>query len=146
MTALLMRTPARLHLHALPRPVRRPADRTRPGGRGVSYGAARTGRAARPTLPTLQQVRRRVTVLASAVLVLVAVAVAGVAALVSPEVAEVPAVTTVTQVQRGESLSEVAVRAAPGSASAEVVAVIQELNSLSGSTVRAGQSLLVPAG
>ncbi|WP_156042333.1 LysM peptidoglycan-binding domain-containing protein [Rhodococcus sp. UNC363MFTsu5.1] len=54
--------------------------------------------------------------------------------------------TAVVQVQGGETLSDVATRVAPGSRVEQVVARILDLNAMSGASVQAGQSLVVPVG
>ncbi|AQA21299.1 putative dNA-damage-inducible protein [Rhodococcus sp. MTM3W5.2] len=54
--------------------------------------------------------------------------------------------TAVVQVQGGETLSDVASRVAPASRVEQVVARILDLNAMSGASVQAGQSLVVPVG
>jgi hypothetical protein len=58
----------------------------------------------------------------------------------------VPAATTVVQVGAGETLWDVARRVVPGTPVAAVVQRIRELNGLDGSSVHAGQPLVVPDG
>lgn len=99
-----------------------------------------------PHTPTPEQVRRRVVVLGSVLVLLGVLLVVGLSALRAAGVAPVPTPTGVVQVLPGESLSEVAVRVAPESPGAAVVERIRELNDLSTSTLRTGQSLVVPAG
>jgi hypothetical protein len=60
--------------------------------------------------------------------------------------AAVPAATTVAQVGAGETLWDVARRVVPGTPVAAVVQRIRELNGLDGSSVHAGQPLVVPDG
>jgi hypothetical protein len=56
----------------------------------------------------------------------------------------IPAATTVVRVGAGETVWDVARRAVPGTPVAAVVQRIRELNGLDGSTVHAGQPLVVP--
>lgn len=56
----------------------------------------------------------------------------------------VPAQTAAVQVRSGETLSDVASRVAPTAPVSAVVDRIRELNKMSGSGVRAGQTLLAP--
>ncbi|QCQ90791.1 LysM peptidoglycan-binding domain-containing protein [Rhodococcus sp. SGAir0479] len=56
----------------------------------------------------------------------------------------VPAQTAVVQVRSGETLSDVAARVAPGAPVGAVVDRIRQLNEMSGSGVRAGQTVLAP--
>ena len=54
--------------------------------------------------------------------------------------------TTLYQVSSGENLWQIASQVRGGRSIADTVAVIQNLNQLSGSVVEAGQTLVVPAG
>lgn len=122
--------------------------RRRPAGRFVKYGPAVA--APRPTpppsrpAPSLLRVRARVAVACALLLVVAAGAVCGLASLAGSEAAAVPVQTGVVQVHQGETLSELAARVAPGAPSSEVVQRIVQLNALSGVSVRAGQTLVVP--
>jgi len=57
----------------------------------------------------------------------------------------VPMATAVVQVRGGESLSDVAVRVAPGMPVGQVVEQIRELNDLEGSGLHPGQTLVTPS-
>jgi len=72
-------------------------------------------------------------------------AVVGIGLLSSAGAGGVPEQTSVVRVQPGESLWDVASRVAPDAVIGEVVARIQELNSLS-EPLRPGQALTVPVG
>ncbi len=72
-------------------------------------------------------------------------AVVGIGLLSSAGAGGVPEQTSVVRVQPGESLWDVASRVAPEAVVGEVVARIQELNSLS-EPLRPGQALTVPVG
>ncbi len=54
-------------------------------------------------------------------------------------------VTQVVQVQTGESLAAIAKRVSPGFPVAVVIDRIMELNAMSNSVLRPGQSLIVPS-
>jgi len=126
----------------------RPMATQRPGGRPLSYADARAPvRLSRAShRPTPAQVRLRVLVCWLAVGVLSLAAVAGLVALRSAGTVEVPTATAVVQVRPGESLSELAARAAPGAPTSAVVERIVLLNGLSGAAVRPGEALVVPVG
>ena len=77
-------------------------------------------------------------------LVLGALVVPALIALRSAGSPQVPQSTAVVQVRADESLSELAVRVAPGAPTAAVVARIVTLNGLPDASVRAGETLVVP--
>lgn len=96
-------------------------------------------------LVALPGVVRRAVVAGAVVLAAVVLAAVGIIASGAVQAdAAVPTRTTVATVQSGESLWDVA--AATGTSDVrETMAQIAELNSLSGSTLEAGQTLVVPA-
>lgn len=115
--------------------------------------STRTPRTARPTSPTARPVRTtglRLTARGRVVLTLVALVVA-LGATLSGQRAEAGAPAPALPVQThtvvaGETLWSVAGSiAAPGQDVRDVVDTLTELNGLSGSTIEAGQLLLVPA-
>ena len=125
-----------------------PAVRPRVAGGGAGGGG---GVALRPVAVPPAVVRRRRVVAAAVLGVLFGVLLGVLVALVSPAggaAAPVPAGTAVAVVGAGESLSDVAVRVAPGADAGAVVVRIRELNGLDGadgSAVAPGRPLVVPA-
>lgn len=96
-------------------------------------------------LTVLPVVVRRAVVAGAVVLAAVVLAAVGIIASGAVQAdAAVPARTTVATVQSGESLWDVAADTGTSDVR-ETMAQIAELNSLSGSTLEAGQTLVVPA-
>lgn len=130
-------------------PVRPPRARAiiRPGGRLTTYGPVTTScRARAPRVPSAAQVRARVGTTLSVLALLAALVVVGVSRLLAPEGPGVPESTAVVQVTPGDTLSAIAARTAPDAPRQAVVDRIVELNGLSSSAVRAGQTITVPTG
>ena len=126
----------------------REVSRRRPPGQFVEYGSVPMSRsAARPSsVPSKARVRFRVA-LASVFVVAVLVGGAfGLASVVGADATTVPTQTGVAQVHQGETLSAVAARVAPQARRVATVRRIVQLNGLSGVSVRAGQTLVVPTG
>lgn len=123
----------------------------RPVERRTAYPAAvPRPRGLHPLPVRSRAVRRPVTpgVLVAAGL-LTAVVVIGMISLAHLRAADptpAPAATTVVAVRGGETLSDVAARTAPDAPTSRVVAEIVALNGLQDSSVRAGQTLVVPVG
>jgi LysM repeat protein len=88
---------------------------------------------------------RAVALLASVVLLLLAVAVSGRVTAQAGDVLPAGPATAVVVVQPGETLWQIAKTLAPQGDPRALVSEIRELNGLSDAPVRPGQSLVVPA-
>ncbi len=137
--------------HPQPSPVRRRSRSSRPA-RPVQRRAGSRGARYQSTAPSSgwsltrrgALVLRWITVMATAIVVVLVVTAAGFAvarAIGSPA----PATRTVS-VQPGQSLWQLARAAAPGADVRDTVSSIRELNHLTGTTVTPGQVLVVPVG
>lgn len=136
-----------LQVVAPPKPVLRPA---RPIGQGRLRPPTRRRRVLAPHVVAAPDCGPKPASPPIAVLVglavVVALAILGLGSFAGAMTgADVPATTTVVRVEPGETLSDIAVRMAPDSDVAAVVAKIRELNALDGSMVRVGQPLRVPS-
>ena len=86
------------------------------------------------------------TVFLGAVFTALAVlALVGIGALSSGDVAATNGATEVVRVAAGESLSDIAAKVAPGQAVGSVIEQIMDLNAMSSSGLSVGQTLIVPA-
>ncbi|MDZ7913132.1 MAG: LysM peptidoglycan-binding domain-containing protein [Rhodococcus sp. (in: high G+C Gram-positive bacteria)] len=86
------------------------------------------------------------TVFLGAVFTAMAVlALVGIGALSSGDVAATNGATDVVRVAAGESLSDIAAKVAPGQAVGSVIEQIMDLNAMSSSGLAVGQTLIVPA-
>jgi len=86
------------------------------------------------------------TVFLGAVFTALAVlALVGIGALSSGDVAATHGATEVVRVAAGESLSDIAAKVAPGQAVGSVIEQIMDLNAMSSSGLSVGQTLIVPA-
>ncbi|CAM3072445.1 LysM peptidoglycan-binding domain-containing protein [Skermania piniformis] len=151
MTSALSEYPA---VRSVSTPLRRRVDRgvevrRRPVGAPPGYRDVTAGRstAAHPVSERSQRGAPGAAATAAAAL-LAAVVVSGLFGLAQFRATPAaPAVvpTSVARVQAGESLSDVAVRVAPGLAVSDAVRRIMDLNDLSGVSVQAGQTLVVPS-
>ncbi|WNF44322.1 LysM peptidoglycan-binding domain-containing protein [Rhodococcus sp. SG20037] len=72
-------------------------------------------------------------------------ALVGIGALSSGDVAATNGATEVVRVAAGESLSDIAAKVAPGQADGSVIEQIMDLNAMSSSGLSVGQTLIVPA-
>ncbi|MEO9222549.1 MAG: LysM peptidoglycan-binding domain-containing protein [Mycobacteriaceae bacterium] len=126
----------------------RGVSRRRPAGQFVEYGSVPISRsAARPSsAPSKARVRVRVALLGVFVMAVVAGGAFGLASAMGADTTAVPTQTGVAQVHQGETLSGVAARVAPQAQRAATVRRIVQLNGLSGVSIRAGQTLVVPTG
>jgi hypothetical protein len=130
---------------ALPmtRPVADLAGATRPGVRGSSL---RDAAGTRPAAPSPVRLTRRGRIVLLAALVLVAVAVVStvaVASSASPAGQDRPHATMV--VGTGDTLWSVATEVDPRGDPRATIAELRRLNSLTGSTIEAGQELILPS-
>ncbi len=126
----------------------REVSRRRPAGQFVEYGSMPISRsAARPSsVPSRARARVRVALAGVFLLAVLAGGAFGFASVVGADGPTVPTQTGVAQVHQGETLSAVAARVAPQAQRAAMVRRIVQLNGLSGVSVRAGQTLVVPMG
>ena len=131
-----------------PRPAQRSRDRQRPVVHAIT--SVRPVRPAVPARPVVRFTRRgRLIVVLALVLLLFSLATlsraAGWAFATDQGSTGSGAVATEWVVQPGETLWQVAVAVAPDADPRDTVARIVELNNLPDASVRAGQTLLVPA-
>lgn len=107
--------------------------------------SSRPGGAPRPSTGTHLTARGRILlVLVAAVLLLGAFSLGRVASQAAPVDTAPPAALVQTTVQPGDTLWSLAQRIAPDNDPREVVRQIRSLNHLQGSTLQAGQQLLLP--